>query len=86
MCSPSYGFHVTPVVACMCVYTARKMYYINYKKVLEQARRKQLSVGPAGRNERAKCPLGCLWHAPRNILGFQTFLRSFLVQSEGEIA
>ena len=32
MCSPSYGFCGTPVVACMCVYTKRKNCYINYKK------------------------------------------------------
>ena len=28
----SYGFCGTPVVARMCVYTAPKNYYINYKK------------------------------------------------------
>ena len=32
MCSPSYGFWGTPVVACMSVYTKRKNCYINYKK------------------------------------------------------
>ena len=32
MCSPSYVFCGTPVVAHMCIYTARKNYYINYKK------------------------------------------------------
>ena len=32
MCSPSNGFRGTPVVTRMCVYTAQKYYYINYKK------------------------------------------------------
>ena len=32
MCNPSYGCCGTPVVACMCVYTVRKKFYINYKK------------------------------------------------------
>ena len=41
--------------------------------VSKQARRKQLSIGPAGTNERAKHPLGCLGHAHRKSFGFQTF-------------
>ena len=32
---------------------------------------KQLSVDPAGRNERAKCPLGCQGHAPRKHFFFK---------------
>ena len=39
---PSCGCRGTPVVARMCVYTARKNYLIhkiNYKKVLEQERK-----------------------------------------------
>ena len=50
-----------------------------------QARWKQLSVGAAGRDERAKRPLWCLRHAPRKYFGISD-LRSFLVQSGGEIA
>ena len=51
-----------------------------------QAHRKQLLVGPAGRNERAKQPLGCLGHVPRKIFWISDLLRSFLVQSRDEIA
>ena len=36
-----------------------------------QACRKQFSVGPAGSDEHAKCPLGCLGHAPRNFSNFK---------------
>ena len=46
MCSPSYSFHGTPVVTRMCVYTARKNYYINYKKVPEQERKTFLQKHP----------------------------------------
>ena len=53
---------------------------------LWQARRKQLSIGPAGRNERAKQPLGCLGHAYRKIFWISDLLRSFLVQFGEEIA
>ena len=51
-----------------------------------QARRKQLSVGLAGRNEHAKQSLGCLGHAPRKIFWISDLLRLFLVQSGDEIA
>ena len=51
-----------------------------------QARRKQLSVDLAGRDERAKRHLGSLGHAPRKHFWITDLLRSFLVQSGGEIA
>ena len=51
-----------------------------------QVRRKQLSVGPACKDERVKRPLGCLGHAPGNYIWISDILRSFLVQSGGEIA
>ena len=44
---PSCGCRGTPVVAGMCVYTARKYYLIhktNYKKVLEQERKTFLKM------------------------------------------
>ena len=44
------------------------------------------AVGLAGRNERAKQPLGCLGDAPRKIFWISDLLRSFLVQSGDEIA
>ena len=56
------------------------------KYIIMQARRKQLSVGPAGRNQRAKQPLGCLGHDPRKIFWISDLLRLFLVQSGDEIA
>ena len=51
-----------------------------------QARRKQLSVGSAGRDKRAKHPLGCLGHDLMKTFSISDLLRSFLVQSLGEIA
>ena len=54
MCSPSYGCRGTPVVARMCVYTARKNYYINYNKGTGTRTKNLFTKKEGSRNEAAK--------------------------------